>query len=665
MRLLTNVLPSVLLVLLVVSSARSATIQYWTPTDDFRTSPNQQNPSADRYGNSGVWSYMDKQSDRTRDGNYALLPNFEIIGPSIVQRWIRSGTDAWAAKNVTAFTWNDPPSHVFPAGEFQVHPPANGLAVVAWQSPISGYVAVDGLIADRDPGGGDGVNWFIDYKPAAGAYTSLAGGGFGNGGSQQLYQGTVNAGVNLNAFQVNPGDTLYFVIDRSAVNHWFDATAINVRVRALTPDVWNLHDDFGYMQRPSGGVQSGDGYSHTWFYDYAPVGTLATSYTRMDTWNAAARAWNASASGAGEPTVGPRSEDSIYPADFEGVHVHTGSGDLIGDTIVTWKAPAAGTYRFDFAAQHLNHGGGDGVRFSVRTGPGDATVVMPSAYLGNTNDTDHVSWAASLPLAAGQEVHFRVGRNANHGWDSTNVQVTAQPTVNRSWSPATDFGIGVAQQQSTHADIWGNAGVWRYMYKNDLDHNGGYVPLEILDTSDPLRPTWIKQGADSPMIAQNVAGSAFMPSPGIPGWVWESGDVVLHPGPTNLAVLAWQSPTTAYVSIAGGFKDQNPGGGDGVDWYIDMQSGGNYTTLAQGTLANGGAQLFENGTVSPGVNLSQIRVGQGDYLYFIVNPRGSYGWDSTVLSLRIDEMVPEPGTWVLLALGGLGLALAGRRPRRR
>jgi hypothetical protein len=104
----------------------------------------------------------------------------------------------------------------------------------------------------------------------------------------------------------------------------------------------------------------------------------------------------------------------------------------------------------------------------------------------------------------------------------------------------------------------------------------------------------------------------------------------VHPGPAQLVVLAWHSPINGYVSVAGGVSDDDAGGGDGIQWFIDLNS----TNLASGSYGNGGSQTFASGT--NGANLNMVAVNVGDMLYVVIHPNGSYSYDSTCVDILVD-----------------------------
>ena len=105
-----------------------------------------------------------------------------------------------------------------------------------------------------------------------------------------------------------------------------------------------------------------------------------------------------------------------------------------------------------------------------------------------------------------------------------------------------------------------------------------------------------------------------------------------------MAIIAWKSPITSYVSITGGVSDDDPGGGDGILWYIDQNS----TNLAAGSYPNGGAQTFANGT--GGSYLSSVAVQKGDVIYFLVNPNQNYYYNSTRIDISIQALPQQTPT---------------------
>ena len=185
---------------------------------------------------SSRWSYRETSGDLTRDGSYDLLPNFDDPLSSGQPFWL-PGTPYW---NSTGFTGGarigvnqsggsiarNPffaVSIFWPNNTIWLHPwglsaADKSLAVVSWLSPGPGFVEVEFSIADIDPGGGNGIAWFIDLGDSTGV---LASGTIANGGSTGL--------LNVSTTAVSAGDRINIIIDANG-NQNFDSTALTAEI---------------------------------------------------------------------------------------------------------------------------------------------------------------------------------------------------------------------------------------------------------------------------------------------------------------------------------------------------------------------------------------------------------------------------------------------------
>jgi len=136
--------------------------------------------------------------------------------------------------------------------------------------------------------------------------------------------------------------------------------------------------------------------------------------------------------------------------------------------------------------------------------------------------------------------------------------------------------------------------------------DGNYLPLVGVNF------TYITQHPDS------GHGDPF----GIP-----ARSVWMHPGEVGLGIIAWKSPLTGSVNVAGFFSDLDPNCGNGIIWSVDK--GGQ--KLATGTIGNGGPlQTF---------SLAGVSVFAGQVLYFVVDPNsGDYFCDSTGVDVTISQV---------------------------
>lgn len=204
------------------STPTLTTCTHWDLASEFRPSPDQENPNRDSCGNLGVWEFLTSSGLAHDPQTYTpagyFTPEFQsIVGLNV---WSGSSSYSWPFVGYNA---NDA-GHLWPLHSIQVHPGNDQPAIIAWKSPITGYVSVTGEVIDThiESGCGNGIEWYIDKGS-----TNLAYGGFENGGRQFLVGGT--NGTNLNAVPVNVDERLYLMIAPKGVDYC-DTTQINLSI---------------------------------------------------------------------------------------------------------------------------------------------------------------------------------------------------------------------------------------------------------------------------------------------------------------------------------------------------------------------------------------------------------------------------------------------------
>jgi hypothetical protein len=212
-------------------------------------------------------------------------------------------------------------------------------------------------------------------------------------------------------------------------------------------------------------------------------------------------------------------------------------------------------------------------------------------------------------------------------------QATAQASCT-AWNLATEFRL-FPNQANPNPDNCGNANVWHFMESSTLVRDAMTYRLLPEFITDAFFISGIQQWQDPfdcstscndklPAVGVNATGVQQ------PIFAWPAGGVRVHPAASRLAVVGWRSPISGSISAVGAFTDIHAGCGDGAAWFFDKGA----TTLAKGSFADGGAQSFQ---------LSDISVSQGDFLYFIVHPRGDHFCDSTGLKVSITSTdTPQP-----------------------
>ncbi len=140
----------------------------WNLASDFRISPNQENPNRDSCGNLNVWELMGS-ADFTHDpATYYILASFipGTGGYPGLDFWVGTYIDSNGSFPAIGFNGSGATrvfyGHItFPNNAVDVHPAPSQMGIIAWHSPLSGYVSITGGVSDNDPACGDGILWYI------------------------------------------------------------------------------------------------------------------------------------------------------------------------------------------------------------------------------------------------------------------------------------------------------------------------------------------------------------------------------------------------------------------------------------------------------------------------------------------------------------------------
>lgn len=210
----------------VISCLSQALATSYDAVTDFSSSTNTK---------TSTWSYR-FATDTIRDGSYSLLPTYGPLVPQFSppqSAWAVAGNIPFIGVNQTGsdatfipgpgsgpFTW--------PNNTMLVHPGANpGLVVLSWLSPSTGFFDINFSFTDRDPNGGNGINWYVDKNA-----TDLASGGV-------FAPSNPSSGLlSLNNVFVPAGARINFIVDPNG-DFFFDSTGITATITsaaAATPD---------------------------------------------------------------------------------------------------------------------------------------------------------------------------------------------------------------------------------------------------------------------------------------------------------------------------------------------------------------------------------------------------------------------------------------------
>jgi hypothetical protein len=325
-----------------------------------------------------------------------------------------------------------------------------------------------------------------------------------------------------------------------------------------------------------------------------------------------------------------------WPVDT--IHVHPGPAQLV---VLAWHSPINGYVSVGGGVSDDAAGGGDGIQWFIDL---NSTNLASGSYgNGGSQTFANGTNGANLNTVAvnvGDMLYVVIHPNGDYSYDSTRVDIsvdvtsastpTSTPTECASWNLAGDFRRA-PDQENPSQDPCDTPAVWEYMGSTGLTRD----PQSYSVFSD-----FISNGANVPGL--NVWGPtsgpyvAFNGSGGTVFGNWPVDTIHVHPGPAQLVVFAWHSPINGYVSVGGGVSDDDAGGGDGIQWFIDLNS----TNLASGSYGNGGSQAFANGT--NGANLNTVAVNVGDMLYVVIHPNGNYSYDSTRVDISVDVVTSAP-----------------------
>jgi hypothetical protein len=179
----------------------------WNLADDFRVSPNQENPNPDFEGTPDVWHFLSSAGLERDPATYGLYPYYTVFDPN------REGWDGGPVLLLPTVSILKGIHRVF------LHPGAGTLTVVGWRSPVTGVVLVRGLFEhDGSQTCGTGVRWAIDGSTDT-STTPLASGVLATGASMGFALSTA----------VAEGDFLYFSVDPNG-DFFCDTTFLDLTI---------------------------------------------------------------------------------------------------------------------------------------------------------------------------------------------------------------------------------------------------------------------------------------------------------------------------------------------------------------------------------------------------------------------------------------------------
>ena len=183
-------------------------------------------------------------------------------------------------------------------------------------------------------------------------------------------------------------------------------------------------------------------------------------------------------------------------------------------------------------------------------------------------------------------------------------------------------------------------GVWSAGYTVGL---GGSFSLDNIYFETGGFGIWYNGGV-TPSVQKNFSGNTLYNIP--PGFI------NMHPTTEAYSVLRFIAPNNARFTISGHFYTGDAGD---TDAYI-LQNNNTETPLF----------YSESTSSDPGFYIA-VNLHAGDFIDFLVGSKGDMGSDSTPFDGIITgegEVIPEPGSFALMVIGGFFARVLVRRYRR-
>jgi Protein of unknown function (DUF1592)/Protein of unknown function (DUF1588)/Protein of unknown function (DUF1587)/Protein of unknown function (DUF1585)/Planctomycete cytochrome C len=159
---------------------------------------------------------------------------------------------------------------------------------------------------------------------------------------------------------------------------------------------------------------------------------------------------------------------------------------------------------------------------------------------------------------------------------------------------------------------------------------------------EPLLPTKIERVPDYGFVQGWTAGEdlSILANPSdntvrIPGTM-AGHSVMVHPSPSRASVVAWRSPVSGTLRIAGRVVDAHTDCGDGVAWEIQVRRGRHTQQLASG--------ITEGGKEYPLGPFEDVRIQSGQVVVLVIRPQSNHSCDATTLDFTLSD---GTSTWDL------------------
>ena len=173
-------------------------------------------------GAGGVWFFMASSRVVHDPLLYRFIREFDAPAVAFTPGFkVPDGFSCWQETKVlpdVCFNFTEHPitleAYDVPPRTVSMHPIAGRFTIVAWRSPLTGSVAIQGSFTDQNPNCGNGILWSIDKNDKTVLSDDLP-----NGTSQNF----------STRVRVRQNDVLYFIVDANN-DYSCDSTGLDVTI---------------------------------------------------------------------------------------------------------------------------------------------------------------------------------------------------------------------------------------------------------------------------------------------------------------------------------------------------------------------------------------------------------------------------------------------------
>ncbi len=191
---------------------------------------------------------------------------------------------------------------------------------------------------------------------------------------------------------------------------------------------------------------------------------------------------------------------------------------------------------------------------------------------------------------------------------------------------------------------------WSYRYNTTGTRDGNYALLTYAAhggstwTSGGKKvamSSWFSQpgGTSCPCVGANRRTLPLTTNYGHGPVVLPSLSIFVHPSTTSNVgetVLSFLVPKDGKVTVTYSFTDIDPYGGNGINWYVDLNSGVN------GDLHSGSVYSTPGHIAATGARHFDIQVAKGDRINFVIDSNNDFSYDSTAVRATVAYPPDKP-----------------------